>query len=332
MKLYKIGDYYHYESDAYTQDIHPSRLDIFDMRDGRVRISIDSLGRSVRLDVQEHFLFAEVLDKDGNPHGTTFQELMASLNTGMDVNPQDQITPPLDSLFVEQISNFTLSVDAVASGVAVLVYTFTATTGHGLVIGNELILLDVAADRSLQAIVINVATNVITIDRPIDHAFAATTTLGRVTNSNMNVVGSLAAPRIFTLRAGSGPHDYTRFLLTMLDDSSMDDSKFGALPALTNGMVFRMYNTPGSGFQKTIWNFKTNSDIKQWCYDVGYSPKSAAGFHGLSARMTFNGPSKHGVPLRIKNLGVIQFIVQDDLTGALRIIASGEGQQTEGEK
>lgn len=249
------------------------------------------------------------------------------LNEGVDVNLQSNTTPPLDPLFVEALSNFTISTDAVASGETTMVYTFEATAGHGIIIGDEIILLDVVADRYFQAEIVNVATNTITIDRPIDHAFASASTLGRITNSNMNVLGSLASPRIFTLNGGINPSDFSRFIITITDDTAMDDSRFGGLSALSNGLVFRIYN----GFQRTIFNFKSNQDIKQFCYDVNYSDKAPAGIFGLSARITFGGEDKHGTIIRAQTPDVIQWVVQDDLTGLLTLRGSATGSETTGE-
>ena len=271
---------------------------------------------------------ADIEDANGNNPFTTFDEAVQSLLGAVETSTQSQITPPLDSLCVESLSNFTLSADTVLSTVSTLVYTFEATAGHGISTGNEIILLDVAGDRSLQAVVINVVTNTITVDRPIDHVYPSATTLGRITNSNMNVIGSLASPRIFTLRGGLNPSDYTRFLLTMTDDSAMDDGRFGGISALTNGLVLRVI----SDFQRTIFNFKTNQDINQFCYDTRYSPKAPSGLFGFSGRLSFEGADKHGVPLRLTGLQVIQWVVQDDLTELLSLRVAGQGQETEGEQ
>ena len=245
----------------------------------------------------------------------------------IDANIQDQHTKPIDSLFAQSVSNFTLSADATASGVTTLVYTFEATAGHGIIVGNEVLLLNVLAEHALQAKVLVVSTNTITLDRPIDHAFPAASTLGRVIITNMNVNGSVT-PQIFTLRAGVIPIDVTRVIISMTDSTAMDDGTFGGLSALPKGLVFRIYN----GFQKTIFNFKTNGEIAQYCYDVRYADKPPAGTgHGLTARISFGGQSKHGVVLRISTNDVIQWIVQDDLTGldTLRIVA--QGHETSGE-
>lgn len=242
-------------------------------------------------------------------------------NGGIPVNYQDQTTEPIDALFSQSVSNFTLAVDTVASGVSVMQYTFTATGGHGINVNDEILLLDVVGNKSFFAEVRNVVVDVITVDRPIDHAFPAATSLGRIVTTEMAVIGSLADPSIFSIRSGSVATDITRTFITMLDSSAMDDGTFGGLPALTNGLVFRVVNS----FQKTIFCFHTNGEIKQFCYDLAYSDKAPAGQFGLAARLSFAGPDKHGVALRIQNTDVLQWVVQDDLTGLDSMKISGQG-------
>ncbi len=244
-------------------------------------------------------------------------------NKGQDVNLLDRLTAPVDASFAQSVSNFTISVATTASTDIVLQYDFTATAGHGLAVGNEIILLDTAANRVLQAVVLNVATNVITIDRPIDFAFAVATTLGRIVITNMAVDGSVTS-QLFSVRAGSVPFNMTRFILSMTaTGTAMDDSMFGNLTALTRGLVFRVVNS----YQKTIFNFKTNQDIKLMCFDADYSDKAPTGSYGFSARLSFAGAEKHGVPLQITTDDVIQWVVQDDLRGLDTLMASDQGHE-----
>ena len=244
-------------------------------------------------------------------------------NGNVEVVLQDQVTEPIDALFAQSISNFTISADTTASSATSLNYDFAATAGHGIITGDEILLLDTVGDRALQAVVTNVVTNTITIDRPIDHIYPSASTLGRIVTTEMAVDGS-STPQIFTVRAGTTPIDFTRFILTMLDGTAMDDGKFGGLTALANGLVFRICN----GFQKTVFNFKTNSDIKQFCYDLQYSDKAPAGEFGLSARISFAGQEKHGVAIRVSDDSVIQWVVQDDLTELISLKGSAQGHKT----
>jgi hypothetical protein len=244
-----------------------------------------------------------------------------TLYTG-DIN---RVTSPIDAYFRESLSTFTLSADVTISTVTVLSYTFTATAGHGLSDGDEILFLDMAANQSLQAYVTNVSTNTITIDRPFDHGYLAASTVGHITNCDMAVDGS-STPRIFSFMSGAIATNSIRFILTIIGGNlAMDDSKFGNISALDNGLVFRIVN----GYQKTIFNFKSNNDMKQFCYDVAYAAKAPTGSTGLSARITFGGDDKHGTILRLASDDVVQWVVQDDLTDLTSLKVSVMGNLLE---
>lgn len=243
-------------------------------------------------------------------------------NGGFAVNIQDQTTQPVDAYFAQALSNFTISVNTGVSGVTAgtLVYSFTATAGHGISPGDEIILHDTAANRAFYAEVLSVAVNTITIDRPIDHSFQIATTLGRIVTTHMNVNGSVT-PQIFTVRSGTIPTDFVRFIITITNNTAMDYSKFGGLTALTRGFVFRIVNA----FQKTIFCFKTDAEIAQYCYDASYASKAPAGEYGFRARITFGGQDKHGVVLRIGENDYLQWVVQDDLSSLLSLRVAAQG-------
>lgn len=255
--------------------------------------------------------YKPLLPEDDGSMPVTIKSPLES-NGALPTNVQDQHTEPLDAYFSQQIGDFTLSADTGISGIsaASLIYTFEATTGHGLVTTNEILLLDVVGDHALFAVVLLVVDNTITIDRPIDNDFPFATSLGRIVNTNMVVNGSVT-PQIFSLRAGAIPVDSVRFIITMRGTANMGEDNFGGLPILTRGLVFRVINS----FQKTIFNFKMNQDIRQFCFDGDYPEKVPSGQHAFAARLTFGGQSKHGVVLRISHTDVLQWIVQDNLTG-----------------
>jgi hypothetical protein len=247
-------------------------------------------------------------------------------NGAWDANIQDQTTPPIDVYFARSLDIFTIEVDTGASGITVgsLVYTFTATTGHPIIIGDEIILLDTDDDRSFYATVLNVTGDLIEVDRPIDHNFNTANTLGRTVSTNMAVDGSIT-PVIFSARAGLQEIDFTRFIIKIISDTSMDDGRFGGGVALTRGFIFRIVNS----YQKTIFNFKTNGEIANFCFDVRYADKAPAGQYGMTSRITFGGQSKHGVVLRIGFGDVLQWIVQDDLTANDTIQVVGQGHEVD---
>jgi hypothetical protein len=264
----------------------------------------------------------------GTPTGVPGKkEILKIENGNANVVLADQTTKPLDALFARSLSEFTITAPITASGVepASFTYSFTASAGHGIAPGDEILLLDTVGDRSFYSEVVTTVANVITVDRPIDWDFPLAT-LGRIVETNMAVDGSVT-PVAFSLRAGDIPVDSTRFIITMTDDTSMDDGKFGGLAALTRGLVFRIVNS----FQKTIFCFKTNGEIAQFCYDTKYPDKAPAGVFGFNARITFGGQAKHGVVLRIQDDDVLQWVPQDDLRGLLTLRVAAEGHDTQGE-
>lgn len=252
-------------------------------------------------------------------------EIVSVTNNSLDVMLSDPTTAPIDTYFTEEISTFTLNQPTVKSGIDTLVYTFVADTGHGIAVNDEIILKDTILDAYFCAEVKDVVGDTITLDRPIDNVFPITSYCS-IVNSNMAVDGSVT-PRIFSATSLINPIDFTRFIITMTSPSVMDDGRFGSLVALTKGIVFRVLN----GFCKTIFNFKTNSDIATFCYDVSYSTKAPAGSYGLRARITFSGQEKHGVAIRVGGSSVLQWIVQDDLTDLTTLRIVGQGHKTTGE-
>lgn len=246
------------------------------------------------------------------------------------VEIQDQSTPPVDVLFSQEVDDFTLASNTGESGKDIneLIFTFDVVAGHTLVIGSEILLLDPIGDRQFQAEVIDVDVNEITVDRPIDHDFPVTS-LAKKINTDMSIDGSSTAVK-FVVGGGVVPIDYTRIILTIVDDGSMDDSKFGGINALAKGVVFRIVNS----YQKTIFNWKTNGDIKQFAFDGTYQDGviGPTGENSFSSRITFNGQDKHGVVLRIGTGDELQIIIQDDLSALSSFKISAMGHKTSGEQ
>lgn len=249
-----------------------------------------------------------------------------SPHNDVNVVVQDSTSPAIASLFSKEVSAFTLASDTPMSTIDTLYYTFTATTGHGLSDdpASKIILLDIVGDREFIAIVKEVTGDVIRLDRPIDHVFPASTSLCRIITQDMNVDGSVT-PQIFTIRAGVNPTDYTAIALTMLNNTAMDDSTFGGLGKLTNGLVLRIVD----GYQKTIFNFKTNADIKSFMSGI-YSDKAPSGFFSFNAEVRTR--DTFGVVLRVSGNSAIQWIVQDDLRGLDELTSSVMGSGTVGEE
>lgn len=243
-------------------------------------------------------------------------------------NMTDQTTRPEPSYFLKSISNFSLASDSPKSTVETIERGFTAASGHGIIgdvpgPSSEILLLDPVGDRSLYSQRNAVATDNITVDRPIDHVFPAASTLGRIVSSQMSVNGS-TTPQIFSIRAGAVPTDNILFSLFIESASEPDFSKFGNQAALANGISFRVVD----GFQKTIWNFKTLGEMESFGFNVKIQQKSGGGTWGTTCKILMN--EALGVATRLDGTDVAQWVVQDEITQTSMRAAVGS-HRTQGE-
>jgi hypothetical protein len=237
---------------------------------------------------------------------------------GVPVFIQDQTTDPLDIVFLEFLNNTTIAADtAVGSN------QFTATAGHGIVPGN---VIEIANNEIfIQALVIAVAGDLITIDSPINHLYLAGSPL-IISNPEMNVLGTPASPRIFSIVPGPNQKgDITRAIIEIQDSSSMDFTKFGGIASLTNGCLMRYKKSNGDFIN--LFNWKSNGGFIIRAFDHQFQTKIGGGLNAFVARTTWAGQSKRGVVLRLDGDAgeELQILVQDDLTGLDRFVCVAQG-------
>lgn len=241
----------------------------------------------------------------------------------VDVKIQDQTTEIIDLHLSQTIQNITLNTKGSVDDTVIYITCDSAPT-----VGNVICLKEDNAfyQGEILSFVDNLdGTYDVTLDTPLDHDYGLTSGCSEG-NINLAVNGSVT-PVIFTvtpvgLKAGTR-WDITRIMGSMLDDTAMDDAKFGGIAKLTNGVVFRKKN----GVYKNIFNAKNNNDLSSHMYDVTYADKAAAGTYGLRFRRTFAGQDKAGVTIRLSadDNDSFECIIRDDLTGitTFHIIAQG---------
>ena len=250
--------------------------------------------------------------------GEVSGETVKVTNGGLDVNIQDQTTRPLDLRFIQATGTATTT-----NGVAVVdAVTLTLTDATGFSAGAYIALLDGAGGFFFATQIGAPAGNVITLDTPIDQAYVSGATVLE-TSFAMNVNGS-STTQVFQI----GPVgstivvDITRVNGYIQDGSAMDDSLFGAISALTNGIVLRR----SDGSIENLWNAKTNGDLALLSgVDFTYTEAAPSGSTGARFRITYAGASKHGVTVRLSDGEILELLVQDDLTGleAFNMMAQG---------
>ena len=252
---------------------------------------------------------------------STGNEVTLETNGSLPVTLQDQTSPTV-IVPLNKVSNTTT-----LSALAVLdTYTVTVTSTTGFVNGAFIVIADLVNNRYYTGQQVGaVAGSVVTLDTPLDFAYASGAT---ITNglTNMNVNGAVTR-QIFSLRA-SDPGlplvvDVTRLMFLCTCSSAASLSLFGNLTALTNGVVIRRSDS----LFNNIFNAKTNGALAGFMYDftIHQATNPSQGQDGFVGRLTFAGQNKMGVAIRVGPNEDLECVIQDNLTGltSLNIIVEG---------
>jgi hypothetical protein len=211
----------------------------------------------------------------------------------------------------------TLASDAVIDS-----YAVTMTGGHTFIAGDDIVIVE--NDRFYQGSVLSVATNVLTLDTPIDYAFPSSTSLVFEVISNMNVDGSSTRQvfRIGTTGSVTKNIHLRGLRLYITDGVAMDDGKFGGISALTRGVVIQIVKADGRRFN--VVNAKTNEDFGLAFDHKGYTDKASGGEY--SVEFTWSAYAECGTIINITPGDAIEITIQDDLTTLTSFKALAFGQ------
>lgn len=235
------------------------------------------------------------------------------LNGAMDIHDADVHSVPVNELFHHHTGIATTLAAPAAKGDT----SITVVAGAAFANSNFFQLSTVdAIETTYPEIISGGGTNTFVLDRPLDVAFAAGADVELVETNIATAVGTLAAPVSFKLIPDLDQiWHIVRFLLGLVHNSAADDSRFGSLPALTNGCVLRGFNATTGQF-RTFTNWKSNADIKMDMFDLNYTDKAGGGDFGTNGR----GSVKIGTGAVPKISGeagdYLELLIQDDLTVA----------------
>jgi hypothetical protein len=202
----------------------------------------------------------------------------------------------------------------------------------GFAVGNQIKIEETVDGVGIQEIGIMTITAVaagtpgtLTLDRPLGFDYTTAATVYEVL-TNMAVNGTLASPEIFEIDPPPGTvWQFTRVMLSITDQTAMDDAKFGGITALTNGVSLRA--TTEAGRTVIFANWKSNADMKLDMYDVDYSTKAPSGFFGLNGRWTF---TKAEVVAELDGdaspIQKLEVLIQDNLTDLDTFYMRGQGR------
>lgn len=204
--------------------------------------------------------------------------------------------------------------------------SITVVDSTGFVIGDKVRLTGTIATGQSFMVITNIVGNIITLDRPIGSVLPIGNAVD-VVLTDLVVNGSLASPIIFKISPPTGTTgplwQLTRLLISITDVTTMDDGKFGGIPALTNGVTLRIIK--GDGTIQNLTNWKTNGDFALDMFDVNYTDKAPAGEYGLRGRWTFT-KGQFIVELDGTQGDYLELRVQDDLTDLSSFEIKGQGR------
>lgn len=233
------------------------------------------------------------------------EEFLDRIINRTDVYVQDQATSVIEWFLTQKLNAVTLAIDAVRGE-----YTITLEPGHNCVIGNFLEFWD---GVPFQAEIINVATNVITLAKPLPYNFTISETSIMRCNADINIDGS-STPVDFTFKPLNNLKYDIRSVSGLIASSGVpDDGKFGGATALTNGVIVGKINPtlPADGYSE---NIKDNFTMRLSGYEITYTDKAPAGVYGTEFIKIW--PQTTGVLTRVDgyNGEYILAHIRDDLT------------------
>lgn len=238
----------------------------------------------------------------------------------IDVSVQDQTSDVVDFYLMQELDVLAIATDGVIDN-----YTLELVDASAVIVGNYVGIQ--SGDRNYQGKVLSINVNQITLDTPLDFAYPTTSQIIHKTR-NLNVDGS-TTPII--ARLGPVPNvtwDITRIIMVMQSAGTPDDSTFGDIASLTNGIVLR---SKGDTKTNNFFTAHNNGELAERMFDVVYTDKAGGGNHSTRTKRTFSGQDKNGVVVRLDgdNNEEFQIIIQDNLSTLVSFHAVIQGHIVE---
>lgn len=238
----------------------------------------------------------------------------------LDIHDADVHDVPVNELFHRHTGVATTINATVTAGDTSIV----VVSGVGFANGDPIQIEDGVIETTFPTIISGGGTTTFNLDRPLDNSFAIGDAVDQIA-TNLAVSGTLASPVSFKILADKNQiWHIVRFLLGMIHANAADDSKFGSIPALPNGVILRGYNAT-TGLYRTFTNWKSNFDLKMDMYNVDYTTKAGGGDFGTNARGSIRDGTGAVPKINGANGDYLEILIQDDLTGLIKFNLKSQG-------
>lgn len=239
-----------------------------------------------------------------------YTRVVNETGTDLDVMLQDQTSEVID-LYAIDLENAITPTLTQGQDIGDKSITVDDATG---ILDTGVHAINISEDgRLFQAVVTDVTGLVVSFNAPLDIDIT-TSAVVKIAPWNMAVDGS-STPRYFAVSPPEGvTWDITRFIVGMTGTATMDDSKFGSLASLSNGVVLQIIN----GTTKNLMVVNDNGGFAERAYDATYPTKVPAGVYAFRVRKTYGGQDKMGVVIRLNgdDGDELRWLIQDDLLDA----------------
>jgi hypothetical protein len=329
MKLYRSDLCYNIEAEAFKALVYTDRFQFQEIDASNVFITVrldKGLGRGDDQIKKFQEPYTNILNGFGVPHGSDWAGLVKGLNGGLDVNVQDQTTPAVIIPFHNIHATTTVATTLVTN-----TRTIEVADASGAAAGDLMLVYSAITAAFSKYYVVSKLGNVVTVDSLIDVPMGVGSDVD-FASDNMAVDGSVT-PVVFGIRgagittAVDAEIDLTRIFPAARTDTAVDLAKFADITRLTNGLLIRKRT---NGSWQNIFNFKSNGELAAACYDWNpyLSTNPQQGQDGFISRLTFAGPSKIGVVLRMLPGDDVEIVVQDNLLAIDKYSVMMEGHVT----
>ena len=220
----------------------------------------------------------------------------------------------IDTILVNQLAHEHTAVSTTpTSAISPGDTSFTLTSSVGFATGDSLLITEGGNSEIHLPKITDLTGAVVTLDGPIDLDYTTAATIALAKVEMRATIGSLASPISYIVRPHTGViWHLTRLNFAMVHNSAGDDSLFGNIAALENGVVIRKVS---NGIFTTLTNWKNNQDIKEDMFDVTYTDKAGPGLFGTAGRWSFKQRTQTVVRLDGTLNDELEILVQDDLQG-----------------
>lgn len=248
-------------------------------------------------------------------------ENVSSYRSALNVNSAWLHRKIVNETFYQETATTTTIASATSTGDTSIV----VADATGFATTNEIKITESSIQEGGIISLVNVVGTTLYLDRPLGNDYTSAATVTKVT-TNMAVAGTIASPQIFQIKPPTGTiWQITRILLNITDNLAADDSKFGGIASLTNGVVIEAITEA----DRIIFfaNWKNNGDMKLDMYDVDYTDKAGGGNYGVNGRWTF---TKSEVVAELDGNGTpvqaLRVYIQDTLSDLLTFKMRAQGR------